>query len=64
MRVNRAMSNSGDGIETVCRHLAEAIALLDRAGEDMEAANLSLSLERLTSKYDVSLLQDPQADPE
>jgi hypothetical protein len=54
------MSNNGDGIETVCRHLAEAIALLDRAGEDMEAANLSLSLERLTSKYDVSWLRGPQ----
>jgi hypothetical protein len=58
------MSNNGDGIETVCRHLAEAIALLDRAGEDMEAANLSLSLERLTSKYDVSSRQDPQDEQE
>ena len=58
------MSNSGDGIETVCRHLAEAIALLDRAGEDMEAANLSLSLERLTSKYDVSWFRGPQDGPE
>jgi hypothetical protein len=58
------MSNNGDGIETVCRHLAEAIALLDRAGEDMEAANLSLSLERLTSKYDVSSRRDPQDEQE
>jgi hypothetical protein len=54
------MNNNGDGIETVCRHLVEAIALLDRAGEDMEAANLSLSLERLTSKYAVSSRRDPQ----
>jgi len=58
------MGNNGDGIETVCRHLAEAIALLDRAGEDMEAANLSLSLERLTSKYDVSSPRGPLDDPE
>ncbi len=58
------MSNNGDGIETVCKHLAEAIALLDRAGEDMEAANLSLSLERLTSKYDVSRQRGPLGDSE
>lgn len=49
------MNASWEGIESVCRYLMEAIALLDRVGEDTEAANLSLSLERLTSKYGVSL---------
>jgi hypothetical protein len=58
------MGIGGDGIETVCRHLAEAIALLDRAGEDMEAANLSLSLERLTSKYGFSVQRGLTGDPE
>jgi hypothetical protein len=58
------MSDNGGGIHTVCKHLAEAIAILDRAGEDMEAANLSLSLERLTSKYDVSWPQGSPADSE
>jgi len=58
------MSENGGGIHAVCKHLAEAIAILDHAGEDMEAANLSLSLERLTSKYDISSLPVPPTDPE
>jgi hypothetical protein len=45
------MDERGAGIETACVHLQDAIALLDRLGEDAEAAHVSLSLERLTSKY-------------
>ncbi len=58
------MGNIGDGIETVCKHLTDAIALRDRAGEDMEAANLSLSLERMTSKYEINLPPGSPGDSE
>jgi hypothetical protein len=47
------MNDGGEGIEAVCRHLMQAIALLDLFGEDTEAANLSLTLERLKSRYGV-----------
>jgi hypothetical protein len=58
------MNNGGGGIQAACGHLAQAIEILDDAGEDMEAANLSLSLERLASKYHVNSAGDRPADPE
>lgn len=58
------MNNGDGGIEAACGHLAQAIDILDDAGEDMEAANLSLSLERLASKYHVSQTTDLPSDPE
>lgn len=57
------MNERGDGIETVCRHLVDAIALLDRVGEDAEAAHLSLTLERLSSKYGIRAAAGPSRDP-
>lgn len=58
------MDERGAGIEAVCTHLVDAIALLDLLGEDAEAANVSLSLERLTTKYGImvpsGVLHDPR----
>ncbi|WP_313535791.1 hypothetical protein [Sphingomonas sp.] len=44
-------------------HLVDAIALLDLLGEDAEAANISLSLERLTTKYGVMASSGALRDP-
>jgi hypothetical protein len=57
------MDERGAGIEAVCTHLMDAIALLDRLGEDAEAANVSLSLERLATKYGVMEPWSPTRDP-
>ncbi|MET3724153.1 hypothetical protein [Sphingomonas trueperi] len=57
------MDERGAGIETVCTHLVDAIALLDLMGEDAEAANISLSLERLTTKYGVTASAGALRDP-
>ncbi|WP_157084583.1 hypothetical protein [Sphingomonas pituitosa] len=57
------MDERGAGIETVCTHLMDAIALLDQLGEDAEAANISLSLERLTTKYGVMVPSGASRDP-
>ncbi len=57
------MDERGAGIEAVCMHLVDAIALLDLLGEDAEAANISLSLERLTTKYGVMASSGALRDP-
>lgn len=57
------MNERGSGIETVCRHLVDAIALLDLAGEDAEAAHLSLTLERLRQKYGFTSVVACSHDP-
>lgn len=41
----------------------DAIALLDRLGEDSEAAHISLSLERLASRHGLRILAGSQRDP-
>lgn len=58
------MNEPGAGIETICAHLVDAIALLDRLGEDAEAAHVSLSLERLTGKYGLTATSLSTRDPE
>jgi hypothetical protein len=57
------MDERGATIEAVCRHLADALALLDRLGEDAEAANISLTLERLATKYQVMTPVAESHDP-
>lgn len=57
------MDERGAGIEAVCTHLVSAIALLDRLGEDAEAANISLSLERLTTKHGIMVPSGALRDP-
>ncbi|WP_333571066.1 hypothetical protein [Sphingomonas sp.] len=57
------MDDRGAGIETVCTHLVDAIALLDQLDEDAEAAHVSLSLERLTTKYGVMVPSGALRDP-
>ncbi|WP_440844929.1 hypothetical protein [Sphingomonas sp. 22176] len=57
------MDERGAGIEAVCTHLVDAIALLDLLGEDAEAANISLSLERLTARYAVMAPSGALPDP-
>ena len=57
------MDDRGSGIAAACAHLVDAIALLDRVGEDAEAANISLSLERLASRHGVSLPAASLRDP-
>lgn len=57
------MDERGAGIEAVCTHLVDAIALLDLLEEDAEAANISLSLERLTTKYAVMAPSAARLDP-
>lgn len=57
------MDERGAGIETICAHLKDAIALLDRLGEDAEAAHVSLSLERLASRYGLTATAALSHDP-
>lgn len=57
------MNERGSGIAAACALLKEAIALLDSVGEDAEAANISLSLERLAFKYDVMQPAGSTRDP-
>ena len=49
------MGREGDRVETACAFVAQAITLLDGAGEDVAAAKLSLVLEALAEKFGVSL---------
>ena len=56
------MDERGSGIAAACAHLVDAIALLDRLGEDAEAAHVSLSLERLASRHGVTLPAAPPRD--